>query len=624
MAYTSLDNIKSPKDIKKFDKQELRKLAVDIRKKIIKIVSTNGGHLASNLGVVELTIALHRVFDSPKDAIVWDVGHQCYTHKILTGRANSFDSIRIKDGLSGFPKKSESPHDFFDTGHSSTSISSALGLLNARKLSSKSGKVIAVIGDGALTGGMAIEALAHAGQLLNDLIVVVNDNDMSISKNIGGISLHLSKLTATYHYQHFKYYFDKLVSKIPFIGKPFTSLILRVKRGLKGLFYGNNIFVDLGFEYVGPLDGHNETELEDVFKRVKMLNRPVVIHVKTKKGKGFSLAENDPALFHGIGPFNLSDGKVEKLDIPSFTAAFSQAMLDIGEKNKKVVAITAAMSKGTGLSTFQHRFPNRFFDVGIAEQHAVTFAGGLASGGMRPVVAIYSTFIQRAIDQIIHDVSLQKVPVVFALDRSGPVPCDGETHQGIFDIALIKPIPYLDIISPASVKEVKLALEYALKQNHGVVIRYPKAPCPKEEKVFSSKFEIGRGVFPHKDDKDVLVVCTSGMYSEVLEASHILGQTNQAFDIFTLRFIKPFDIDWFLQQIKNYKIILFVEDGLELGGISRDIEKSVNSKFSKIKTAVKAFPQDYFPQGSRSQILNSINMDSEAIAKSIRLLMGVK
>ena len=390
---TILSEIHSPADVKQLDKKQLPVLAQEIRKKIIEVVGKNGGHLASNLGVVELTIALHRVFDSPEDAFVWDVSHQCYTHKLLTGRYDSFDTLRKKNGLSGFTKRQESLHDFFDAGHSSTSVSSALGLLTGRMLRHQKGKVIAVIGDGALTGGMAMEALSHAGQISKDLIVVLNDNQMSISKNTGSLSRYLSRMTMTSSYQTFRFNIDRFVDRLPLINKFFTKFIFRFKRAIKALLYSNNFFVDLGFEYVGPLNGHNFDELEQVFTRVKKLNRPVVVHVVTRKGRGYSPAENDPARFHGIGPFCISDGTVEKFDTLSFTEAFSNALLDAAERDSRIAAVTAAMAKGTGLAAFAHRFPDRFFDVGIAEQHAVTFAGGLSVAGMIPVVAIYSTFI---------------------------------------------------------------------------------------------------------------------------------------------------------------------------------------------------------------------------------------
>ncbi|MBQ2206609.1 MAG: 1-deoxy-D-xylulose-5-phosphate synthase, partial [Treponema sp.] len=393
-----LQNIHSPQDLKKIPEKKLTSLAEEIRTKIIEVVGKNGGHLASNLGVVELTIALHRVFDSPHDAIVWDVSHQGYPHKLLTGRYEQFPTIRTKGGISGFTRIQESPHDYFDAGHASSSISSALGLLAAWKITGRKDKVVAVIGDGALTGGMAYEGLSHAGQLAQNLIVIVNDNKMSISRNTGSISRYLSSLTTTASYHNFRHKIDRLIDDIPYVNRHIGKFVYRLKRGLKGLFFSNNFFVDLGFEYVGPLDGHNIKLLEDTFRRVQRIPRPVVIHVVTKKGRGYSPAENDPATFHGVGPFNISDGVVEKFDTLSFTEAFSRKIVEMAKKDSRIAAVTAAMSKGTGLDSFSRHFKNRFFDVGIAEEHAVTFAGGLAAGGMIPVAAIYSTFMQRSVD----------------------------------------------------------------------------------------------------------------------------------------------------------------------------------------------------------------------------------
>ena len=619
MNISILENIKSPEDLKKLDKKKLRQLAWLLRQEIISVVSENGGHLASNLGVVELTIALHRVFKSPKDAIIWDVGHQCYTHKLLTGRFNRFNSLRKLGGLSGFPKQSESEHDFFDTGHSSTSISSALGLNVARRLQGQGGKVVAVIGDGALTGGMALEALAHGGQLSNDLIVVLNDNDMSIGKNTGAIAVHLSKLTTTMHYQKFRHYFDKIVAGIPFFGSSLTRMIFRLKRGLKGLFYGNNLFVDLGFEYVGPLDGHNISEMEDVFLKVKNLKKPVVVHVKTKKGKGFLFAENDPANFHGIGPFNITDGKVEKSENYTFTEVFSMLMTETGRKNPKLAAVTAAMTKGTGLSGFRKMFPERFFDVGIAEQHEVTFAAGLSKGGLLPVAALYSTFLQRAIDQVIHDVALQNLHVIFALDRAGPVPHDGETHQGLFDISLLLPVPNIKILSPATMKDFQRLFDYACKTKGPVVIRYPKAVCPPDEPPFNQSVKEGEGVFVHKDGSDLLIICTGGIFAEVKSAANSISRKRNV-DIYSLRFIKPVNIKHILNVVLPYRAVLFIEDGIITGGIGKKLESIVNKEFPEKITKVMAFSEKFYPQGSRKEILNMAKISRENIKKTVQAM----
>lgn len=624
MNRTPLSAISSPADIRKMSLTELRLLSEDIRKRIIEVVGSNGGHLASNLGVVELTLALHRVFDCPSDAIVWDVGHQCYTHKLLTGRGDRFHTIRLKDGISGFPKKDESPCDAFDTGHSSTSISAAFGILAARRLAGDSGKVVAVIGDGALSGGMALEALSHAGDAGKDLIVVLNDNKMSISPNTGALSQYLSRLTMGASYQRFRYGFDRALGRLPLLGPFLSKAVNRVKRGLKGLLFKDNLFVDLGFEYVGPLNGHNIEELEKVLRDVRRLNRPVVVHVITKKGKGYSLAEDDPSTFHGIGPFCISDGKVEKFDTTSFTEAFANALMSEAERRPEIVAITAAMSKGTGLVPFQHRFPTRFFDTGIAEQHAVTFAGGLAAGGRKPVVAIYSTFMQRAVDQVIHDVALQNLPVVFALDRAGAVPDDGETHQGLYDISLFRPVPGLSILCPASAAEMSLMLSWAFEQERAVMIRYPKGSCPTETDAFSLPIETGRGVFVNRDGSDILIACTGGIYAETREAANQLARGGNPVDVLNLRFAKPVDEAWLIGALEGYRAVMFVEDGIRTGGLAESLAALCRERLPETRVSTLAFDELYYPQGTRSQILVSAGLSSAHIAdEALRLRVAL-
>lgn len=627
-----LSKIHSPQNLKNLSQSEIIQLAQEIRKEIINVVGKNGGHLASNLGVVELTLALHRVFESPKDAIIWDVSHQCYTHKLLTDRYKDFQTLRQKDGISGFTNTQESVHDFFINGHSSTSISSALGLLTARELNNNSGKVIAVIGDGALTGGMAYEALSHAGQLCKNLIVVLNDNQMSIDHNTGAVSRYLSRLTMTGGYQTFRYKVDKLIDKIPYIGRPFEKFIFRFKRALKGLFLTNNLFVDLGFEYVGPLDGHNEALLEKVLKKVSHLHRPVVVHVITKKGRGYSPAENNPELFHGIGPFQISDGTVETFDTTSFTEAFSQIICQKAQENKDIVAITAAMAKGTGLTSFSIKYPERFFDVGIAEEHAVTFAGGLAKGGKIPVTCIYSTFMQRSVDQMIHDIALQKAHAVFMLDRAGAVPADGVTHQGIFDISLFRPIPDLEILSPVSQNDLKLCFDWAVDKGTCVVIRYPKLSCPTEFPQFSSPVELGRGIFmpctefvienvtekqleAHKNK--ILVVLTGGMYPEAQKAIRSVLLEDGYADMYILRFIKPFDESYFIELAKKYYGVVFVEDGVKIGGICEYL-KSILAENGILNTKLLGFDDKFFSHGTRDEILEAAGLSVNHIKRAIK------
>lgn len=589
-------------------------------------------------------MALHRVFSSPEDAIVWDVSHQCYAHKILTGRFKEFSSLRKKNGISGFTKAKESPHDFFDNGHSSTSISQGLGLLAARKLQGIKGKVVAVIGDGALTGGLAFEGLCNAGGLSEDLIIILNDNQMSIDRNDGTVSRYLSRLTMSSHYQAVRRAVDFLVEHFPF-SRIFRKFIFRFKRGLKGLFLQNNLFSDLDFEYVGPLDGHDEKSLEKVLRRVKNMRNPVVVHVVTKKGKGYSLAEDHPERFHGIGPFCISDGTVEKFDALSFTESFSSSLVRLAEKNDRIVAITASMAKGTGLDSFSRRFPERFFDVGIAEEHAVTFAGGLSKGGMTPVVCIYSTFMQRAVDQLIHDIALQDAHAVIVMDRAGAVPGDGETHQGIFDISLFRSVPGATILSPASASDLQKILEYSVAGKNGkglFIIRYPKLSCPSERPEFSSEIVEGRGILLKAEDlfpsleaslensdsgsssfassDRILFVTTGGMYSEVVVASRALLMENLVCDIYDLRFIKPVDREYFLETVKPYKGIVFCEDGIVSGGISEYLALLCGENGIR-NSRIKAFPEKFYSQGSRSDVLDEAEMNVSALKEAALSLL---
>ncbi|MFI3257066.1 MAG: 1-deoxy-D-xylulose-5-phosphate synthase [Spirochaetales bacterium] len=604
-------------DLKQLPLKDLKKLAADIRERIIHVVEHNGGHLASNLGIVETTIALHYVFNSPEDALVWDVSHQTYAHKILTGRNEQFTTLRQKDGISGFTKFVESEHDWFDCGHASTAISSALGLLTGRSLTGTPGKVVAIVGDGALTGGMSFEALSHAGQISKNLIIILNDNQMSINGNTGSLSRHLSRLTTTVQYQSFRYTFDRIIRKIPGVGKLFTSLIFRIKRAIKGLVFSNNLFSDLGFEYVGPLNGHNIKELINVFTQVKNMNRPAVIHVMTQKGRGFAPAEKDPVTYHGYSPV-VAKTSSDK----SFTEVFSDKIVSLAKKDEKIAAITAAMTDGTGLNEFAKCFPHRFFDVGIAEEHAITFAGGLSRAGMKPIVAIYSTFMQRGIDQVIHDIALQNVGAVFVLDRSGAVPADGETHQGIFDISLLRPVPNVSLYAPASQIETEMCLEWAVKQTKPIIIRYPKLICPDELPEFSVPIENGRGVLISRgttngknSSPDMLFVCTGGIISEVLNAVEELKKVGKSADVYNLRFLKPLDKEYFLSVISPYKRVFFVEDGIRIGGIGTYLESLSDRRYSDKKTAVSGFPDRFLAQGTREQILDDAHLTGKHLAQ---------
>jgi 1-deoxy-D-xylulose-5-phosphate synthase len=625
-----LDRIDSPADLKRLDIRELRALAEEIRQRIIATVTRNGGHLSSNLGVVELTLALHRSFDSPRDAIVWDVGHQCYAHKLITGRRTSFESIRRSGGLSGFPKRSESSHDAFDTGHASTSISAALGLAEARHRLGQGGKVIAVIGDGALTGGMAMEALSNAGQLGLPLVIVLNDNKMSISPNVGALSRYLSRLSATTRYQAVRSRIDSIVRGVPLIGSWLYARMVRGKRAVKALLFKENLFSDLGFEYAGPIDGHNIPEMLRVFREVRALDRPVVVHVVTRKGKGFELAEEDPARYHGVAPMRLSDGKVEARPAVTFTEAFADALLKAAARDDRIVAITAAMAKGTGLEAFRAAFPDRFYDVGIAEEHAVTFAAGLAAGGLRPVVAIYSTFMQRAVDQVFHDVALPGLPVVFALDRAGAVGEDGETHQGLYDIALFRSMPNLAILAPASAAELSLSLDWALASGGPVMLRYPKARCPREEESFSEPIRPGRGVFVRRSGADTLVVAMGGLVSAAAEASDALLRAASAgragpgaagvsgADVYSLRFAAPFDEEAFLEAAAPYRRVIVLEEGVSVGGLGEGIAALAARRLPRVSVRAFGFAAEPEAQASRDELLDRAGFSASGISALVR------
>lgn len=612
-----LDTIGSPEDLKKLDEKNLRPLAEQIRRRIISTVRRNGGHLASNLGVIELTIALHRVFDSPRDALVWDVGHQSYAHKLLTGRGPLFDKIRKKDGISGFPKRSESPHDIFDTGHSSTSLSSALGLLEGWKRTGREGRAVAVIGDGALTGGLAFEALSNVGQLGLPLIVVLNDNKMSISRNVGALSRYLSRLSASMRYQSLRSLIDRVVISIPLVGGRLMDLVQRSKRAVKAIFYKDNFFSDLGFEYVGPIDGHNIPLLIGVFEQVKRLNRPVVVHVMTTKGKGDEKAEEDPESFHGVAPFCVDTAQKR----PSFTEAFGSAILKASETDPRICAVTAAMAKGTGLDPLAKRHPARVYDVGIAEQHAVTFAAGLATGGLKPVVALYSTFIQRAVDQVAHDVALPDLPVVFAVDRAGAVGEDGETHQGLYDIPLLKSIPHMAILAPSDPVEMELFLDYALSRSGPTVLRYPKARVECSDPASAEPLEEGRGLLVRKRRGARALVCALGPFaSTAARVSDALASEGVLLDVYSLRFAAPLDAAHFLELVSGYRRIAVYEDGAISGGVGESLAALLAGAPGSISVELHGFDSTPRAQASREELLSEAGLDEPGLTSSLRAL----
>jgi 1-deoxy-D-xylulose-5-phosphate synthase len=618
-----LDRLDESQGLSSFTFSELATLSQEIRRLIVEVVGRNGGHLASNLGVVELTIALHRIFSSPEDAIVWDVGHQSYTHKILTGRLGRFRSLRRKDGLSGFPRRSESERDAFDTGHASTSISAALGILEAKRSLGRKGKAIAVIGDAALSGGMAQEALSHSGQLGRDLIIILNDNKMSISANVGAFSSYLSRLTATSAYQRFRDRVDRIILSIPWIGRRLHSGVVKMKSLAKAAFFRVNYFSELGFEYVGPIDGHNLPLLMHTLKMVKSIDRPTVVHVLTRKGKGHQLAEDNPAAYHGVSPIRVSDGKVEPKNAASFTDAFGEAIMRAGAKDARVVAVTAAMAKGTGLSPFQKAYPRRFYDVGIAEQHAVTFAAGMASAGLKPVVAIYSTFLQRAYDQVLHDVALQSLPVVFCLDRAGPVGEDGETHQGLYDISFLRPLPHLDLLAPASGIELGAMLDWALERGSPAAIRYPKCDLPKELPAYAQPIVRGRGVFMRRSlgPSGLLLVSMGGLVPAAEEALDELARRGIQADHYQLRFLKPIDEAYLLEVLSAYRSVLILEEGIRSGGAGESILALSRAKIGDIALELVAFPDRVFGQMTRDEYLECVGLSGPAIAKAAESLM---
>ena len=597
-----LEEINSPQDLKKLTLQQKKKLAEEIRNYIIEIVSKNGGHLASNLGVVELTIALHTVFNVPEDKIIWDVGHQCYVHKILTGRREEFKNLRKPNGLAGFPKSNESPADSFNTGHSSTSISAALGMARARDLQGKNNAVIAVIGDGALTGGMALEALNDAGYSKCKMTVILNDNEMSISPNVGGLNKFLGKLRTKKLYTTTNNLLKKQISSVPVIGKPMVAGIQRIKRAIKQLVIHKMFFEDIGFTYLGPVDGHNIEELESILKTSKQVNGPVLIHVLTKKGKGYKFAEKNPDKFHAISPFNIENGELKTPKEKDYSKVFGEKIVELAKENSKIVAVTASMKNGTGLADFAQEFPYRFFDVGIAEQHAVTMAAGMTKEGMIPFVPIYSSFYQRAYDQVIHDVAMQNLPVIMCVDRAGIVGADGETHQGTLDMAFFRLVPNLTIMAPKDFKEFEDMLEFAVGLNKPVVIRYPRGGEDAEVKFKShAKIELGKAEVLHEvknlenPTKEVTIIAIGKTVSEAVKlADRMQKEEGITPEIINARFLKPFDSEKMIQSIQRTKNVITIEDGTVINGLATTVkELIVDNNIQNVKFKSYAYPDKF-------------------------------
>ncbi|MBQ3904012.1 MAG: 1-deoxy-D-xylulose-5-phosphate synthase [Eubacterium sp.] len=613
MSY--LDGVNSPKDIKKLNIDELESLCSEIRELMVRTVSETGGHLASNLGVVELTVALHKVFNSPQDQIIFDVGHQCYTHKILTGRKDSFSTLRQEGGIGGFTRPSESQHDIFSSGHSSTSISSALGLAKAKSLKGEKGKVIAVIGDGALTGGLAYEALNNSGNESSNLIVILNDNNMSISPNVGSVAKQLTTIRTSPKYNTFKNGITRMLAKIPKVGSQIIRSITSVNQKIRKRVYKNTFFEDLGFRYYGPIDGHDLDALIDALKVAKAHNHSVLLHINTQKGRGYDFAERNPSKFHGIGKFNINTGE----PIPSgdtFSSVFGASLLHLAENDTRICAVTAAMADGTGLGKFAEEFPRRFFDVGIAEQHAVTFSAGLARNGMVPVFAVYSTFLQRSYDQLVHDVAMQGLKVIFCIDRAGFVGSDGESHQGLFDTAYLMSIPGLTVYSPSCFEELSSMLYQAVyKEKQAVAIRYPRgSECkmPADYKYEKEDYK----VFGEENAETCIVT-----YGREFENCYNAVSTLEGCKLIKLNKIKPLNPE-ICTNLENVKNVIFFEEGIKTGGAGECFaamleENGVNVKFKHV-----CVEDEFVKQASVSAQLEKYGLDKDSVIKEVNTING--
>ncbi|MDK2903076.1 MAG: 1-deoxy-D-xylulose-5-phosphate synthase [Clostridiales bacterium] len=612
-----LDDIDSPESLKALDIEQLKTLSDEIREFLIDNVSKTGGHLASNLGVVELTIALHYVYNSPWDKIIWDVGHQSYTHKILTGRKSLFPTLRKYGGMSGFPKRYESVHDCFETGHSSTSISAALGMARARDLKKEHYSVIAVIGDGSISGGMAFEALNDAGRSRNDLTVILNDNAMSIDKNVGGLALYLARLRSSPSYGKAKRDIKGVLSRIPYIGDSLVSGIEKLKNSFKYIFVPGMLFEELGFTYIGPIDGNNLDELIPVLRRVKNMKGPLLVHVVTVKGKGYKFSEENPERFHGIAPFDAENGHEETSPDMTYTKAFSNAMLSAGARDKRVVAITAAMKDGTGLGRFAEKYPDRFFDVGIAEQHAVTMAAGMAAAGLRPVVAIYSSFLQRAYDQIIHDVCMQDLPVVFAVDRAGLVGEDGSTHHGVFDISYLRAMPNMRVLAPKDGQELDKMLQFALYLDGPVAIRYPRGATCYERDAHKTDIDVMNWECL-QFGTDVAILAVGRMVDIALNAAAILKTMGINAAVYNARCIKPLPSSTLSDILLNTKRLITIEDNIEKGGFGSGIAEFIfDNDIKGVDLDIIAMPDGFVPHGGVDKLLDQLKMTPQGIASRI-------
>ena len=638
-----LEQINSPNDLKNLTLKQKEELAQEIRNYILEIVSENGGHLSSNLGVVELTIALHSVFNVPEDKIVWDVGHQTYVHKILTGRREELKNIRKLNGIAGFPKTKESETDCFNTGHSSTSVSAALGMARARDLQGKNNACIAVIGDGALTGGMALEALNDAGFSKTNITVILNDNEMSISKNIGGMNQFLDKLRTKKLYTRTNKLIKNRLNSIPVIGTKMVRIIQRVKRAFKQLLVHGMFFEDIGFTYLGPVDGHNIEKLESILRLSNQIEGPKIIHVLTKKGKGYTIAEKNPDRFHATSPFNIETGEPKKQKQDDYSKIFGKKLVELAKNNEKIVAITASMKDGTGLRTFQKEFPKRFFDIGIAEQHAITMAAGMAKEGMIPVVPIYSSFYQRAYDQVIHDIAMQNLHVIMCVDRAGVVGADGETHQGTLDMAFFRLVPNLVIMSPKDFRELEDMLEYAVKLNKPIVIRYPrggedkKTKFEKHDKIKLGKAEILKRIDENlkfknqiienqtkngqmekiKNKPKLSIIAIGKMVSRAMNIAEKI-QDKIDVEVINARFLKPFDNQTIIKCIQKTKNVVTIEDGTIINGLGKTVKELISdNKLEGIKIECFAYPDEFIKHGKVEELEEIYGLDENSIINKI-------
>ena len=612
-----LERIHKANDIKKLNWDELEVLAMEIRQFLVENVSKTGGHLASNLGVVELTIALHLAYSLPMDKMIWDVGHQSYTHKILTGRMDGFTQLRQYGGMSGFPKRKESDCDAFDTGHSSTSISAGLGYVQAREILQDNYKVVSVIGDGSLTGGMAFEALNNAASLKSNYTIILNDNHMSISENVGGLSMYLDGIRTANFYNNLKKGVTNTLQKIPGVGEHVVSSIRKTKNSIKQLFVPGMLFEDMGITYLGPIDGHDIKKLYRTLKVAQKMNHAVLVHVLTQKGKGYAPAEIDASKFHGVAPFDVETGEVySKKQTASYTDVFGEALCRLGEKEPRLVAITAAMKHGTGLCKFQKKFPDRFFDVGIAEGHATTFAAGLAAAGMKPVFAVYSSFLQRGYDQIVHDICMQNLPVIFAIDRAGLVGSDGETHQGVYDISFLNAIPNMTILNPKNKYELAEMLEFAISHDGPIAIRYPRGDAYDGMKEYQEPIEFGKSEIIHYES-DIAILSVGHMMETAESVYRSLKQRGYACSLINVRFTKPMDTKLLQELSSNHKLVVTLEEGVITGGYGASVMNYFAKQQTDVKVMVNGIGDAYVEHGSISQLRKLLGLDADSLVDRI-------